>query len=240
MTSGAIGVSSHKDDADDPPREPSCPVSAGRWGAVSGIEAISSRILEIQSTVASFSGRVQPAMGTAATQASSTSTQSTSSATTFEQLLAQAQATATKTTATSGTFQLNADGVPSDLAGYGNGQIPPAALTTIGGTSHRLWTPAAGAFDTMLAAARADGVDIGITDSYRTYDSQVDLVQRKGLYSEGGLAAKPGTSDHGWGLSLDLKLDASALSWMRANGATYGFAEDVPREPWHWTFQGAK
>lgn len=200
-------------------------------------------MLEIQTTVASFRARTQPAMGVAllqSTSAAAPGAASGTSTTTFDQLLAQAKAAATATTTTPGAFQLNADGVPSDLAAYGNGKIPPAALTTIGGTSHRLWTPAAGAFDTMLAAARADGVDIGITDSYRTYDSQVDLVQRKGLYSEGGLAAKPGTSDHGWGMSLDLKLDASALSWMRANGATYGFAEDVPREPWHWTYQGPK
>ncbi|WP_245700825.1 M15 family metallopeptidase [Sanguibacter gelidistatuariae] len=209
---------------------------------MSGIEAISSRILEIQTTVASFSARAQPAMGTLLTQATSQSTtlqSATSSATAFDLLLAQAQATTTTATSTPGTFSLNADGIPSDLAAYGNGQVPAAALASVGSTGHKLWTPAAGAFETLLAAAKADGVDIGITDSYRTYDSQVDLAERKGLYSDGGLAAKPGTSDHGWGLSLDLKLDTAALSWMRTNGATYGFAEDVPREPWHWTFQGA-
>jgi hypothetical protein len=42
------------------------------------------------------------------------------------------------------------------------------------------------------------GVDIGVTDSYRSYDAQVDVARRKGLYSQGGLAATPGTSDHGW------------------------------------------
>lgn len=219
--------------------------------AVSGIEAISSRILEIQTTVASFSGRTQPAMGTlltqttsaagaqaASTQAASLGTTSTGSA--FDLLLAQAQA-ATSTTpaaATSGAFTLNAQGIPTDLAAYGNGKVPTEALSSVGQTGHKLWTPAAASFEKLLTAARADGVDIGITDSYRTYESQVDLAQRKGLYSEGGLAAKPGTSDHGWGLSLDLKLDSPALAWMRANGAQFGFAEDVPREPWHWTFQG--
>jgi LAS superfamily LD-carboxypeptidase LdcB len=51
------------------------------------------------------------------------------------------------------------------------------------------------------------------------------------------LAATPGTSNHGWGLSVDLDLDATAQAWMRQNGARYGFVEDVPREPWHWTFR---
>lgn len=214
---------------------------------VSGIEAISSRILEIQSTVASFAGRqAQPAMGALTAQAtrsaSATSalsgTAQASSATAFDLLMAQATgATSAAATATAGAT-LNSAGIPSDLAVYGNGQVPASALASVGTTGHRLWAPAASAFETLLAAAKTDGVDIGITDSYRTYDSQVDLAERKGLYSEGGLAAKPGTSDHGWGLSLDLRLDPAALSWMRANGATYGFAEDVPREPWHWTFQG--
>ncbi len=214
---------------------------------VSGIEAISSRILEIQSTVASFAGRqAQPAMGALTAQAtrsaSATSalsgTAQASSATAFDLLMAQATgATSAAATPTAGAT-LNSAGIPSDLAVYGNGQVPASALASVGTTGHRLWAPAASAFETLLAAAKTDGVDIGITDSYRTYDSQVDLAERKGLYSEGGLAAKPGTSDHGWGLSLDLRLDPAALSWMRANGATYGFAEDVPREPWHWTFQG--
>ncbi|MEZ5218346.1 MAG: M15 family metallopeptidase [Ilumatobacteraceae bacterium] len=72
-------------------------------------------------------------------------------------------------------------------------------LEKIGIKSHRLWAPAAEAFKNMRSAAAADGVDIGITDSYRPYEEQVDLVRRKGLYSQGGLAAKPGTSPHGWG-----------------------------------------
>ena len=91
-------------------------------------------------------------------------------------------------------------------------------------------------FRSMAAAAKRDGIDIGVTDSYRSYDQQVDLAERKGLYSEGGLAAKPGTSNHGWGRSLDLDLDDQAQTWMRANAANYGFIEDTPREPWHWTY----
>lgn len=129
------------------------------------------------------------------------------------------------------------DGPPPELAQYGNGKIPAAALAEIGRGNHRLYAPAAQAFQAMEAAAAADGVTIGVTDSYRSYEEQVDLVRRKGLYSEGGLAARPGTSDHGWGLSLDLDLNSTAQAWMRANGARFGFVEDVPREPWHWTFQ---
>jgi D-alanyl-D-alanine carboxypeptidase len=131
---------------------------------------------------------------------------------------------------------LNAEGVPAELAAYGNGKIPETALSSVGTGGHKLWAPAAESMNSMLAAARRDGVTIGITDSYRPYAEQVDLARRKGLYSQGGLAAKPGTSDHGWGRAVDLDLDARAQSWMRANGPKFGFIEDTPREPWHWAY----
>jgi len=135
-----------------------------------------------------------------------------------------------------GLAAVDADGVPTELKRYGNGTVPTSALTEISGTQHRLWEPAATSFEALRAAAKADGVDIGITDSYRTFDTQVDLARRKGLYTAGGLAAQPGTSDHGWGTALDLKLDPAAQSWMRQNAGAYGFVEDTPREPWHWGY----
>jgi zinc D-Ala-D-Ala carboxypeptidase len=128
---------------------------------------------------------------------------------------------------------------PAELKAYGNGKIPAGALSEIGEGNHRLWGPAAAAFKQMRADAAAAGVTFGVTDSYRSYDQQVDLAKRKGLYSQGGLAATPGTSNHGWGLSLDLDLNSKAQAWMRENGSRYGFVEDVPREPWHWTFHGS-
>jgi D-alanyl-D-alanine carboxypeptidase len=133
--------------------------------------------------------------------------------------------------------RLTADGVPVDLVKYGNGKIPASALQPLGRGPHRLWAPAAQAFSAMTQAAARDGVSIGVTDSYRSYGEQVDLARRKGLYSQGGLAAKPGTSEHGWGLSLDLDLSSKAQAWMRRHADEYGFAENVPREPWHWTFK---
>ncbi len=138
----------------------------------------------------------------------------------------------------SGKAQVNAKGVPVELLTYGNGKVPKEALSAIdGGNGHRLWAPAARSFEALRSAAARDGVTIGITDSYRPFEVQVDLVKRKGLYSQGGLAATPGTSNHGWGLALDLRLDSKAQAWMRENGGRYGYVEDVPREPWHWTYR---
>lgn len=132
----------------------------------------------------------------------------------------------------------NADGIPADLAAYGNGKIPAAALSQLQGeSSHRLWAPAAAAFDRMRRDAAAQGISFGITDSYRPLAVQEQLAKTKGLYKNGGLAAVPGTSQHGWGLAVDLKLNSEALTWMRQNAGRYGFVEDTPREPWHWAYK---
>ncbi|WP_169166503.1 M15 family metallopeptidase [Cellulomonas taurus] len=199
-----------------------------------GITAITSRIAAIQADLSSLGTR----FGSTATSSSGVS---------FAQALAaQTGSLATSTDAAAvaapsaglGAVDTtrNADGVPAALAAYGNGKIPASALQQVGDTGHRLWAPAATALTSLIADAKAQGVTIGITDSYRSYEAQVDVAARKGLYSEGGLAAVPGTSHHGWGMAADLKLDATAQAWMRENGGRYGFVEDTPREPWHWAF----
>ena len=128
--------------------------------------------------------------------------------------------------------------VPTELAAYGNGQLPPVHWQSIGQGGHRLYAPAAAAWQSAVAAARADGIDLKVTDSYRSYDQQVDLADRKGLYKDGGLGATPGTSNHGWGLAVDVDVsDPATLAWMRTNGYRFGFVEAVPREPWHWEFR---
>ena len=131
---------------------------------------------------------------------------------------------------------VSSSGAPSELARFGNGKIPASVLAPVGKTGHRMWAPAADALNRLVADAAADGVHIGITDSYRPLDAQVRVAQEKGLYRNGGLAAVPGTSTHGWGRSADLDLSPKAQAWMRANAATYGFENDVAREPWHWTY----
>ena len=101
------------------------------------------------------------------------------------------------------------------------------------GGNHKLNAEAAKAYEEMKAAAEADGITWGITDSYRDYEAQVSVAARKGLYKNGGLAAVPGTSNHGWGSALDLKLDSDAQDWLKKNASKFGFST-IPREPWHW------
>ena len=73
----------------------------------------------------------------------------------------------------------------------------------------------------MVDAAKSDGVEWVITDSYRDLETQKDMVKRKGLYSKGGLAAEPGKSNHGWGSAVDLNFKVgkgNALEWLKKNG----------------------
>ncbi|MCB0995990.1 MAG: D-alanyl-D-alanine carboxypeptidase family protein [Acidimicrobiales bacterium] len=128
--------------------------------------------------------------------------------------------------------------VPPELAAYGNGRIPADALVSIGQGEHRMWAPAALSFRSMASDAAAAGVQLRVSDSYRSLDRQYELADQLGLYRDGGLAAVPGTSEHGWGLSLDLDMDPATTAWMQANGPRYGFVADVPGEPWHWTYRG--
>ncbi len=119
----------------------------------------------------------------------------------------------------------------------GNGQLPDHLLASIGQGDHRLAKPAADGFRRLSALARQEGITIGVSDSYRDYPSQVAVADRVGLYGQGGWAAAPGTSNHGWGLALDLELDERGQAWMTDNAWRFGFFEDVPGEPWHWTYR---
>src|SRR5699024_2494628 len=79
------------------------------------------------------------------------------------------------------------------------------------------------------------------TDSYRSLESQVSVAARKP-----GFAARPGTSNHGWGLALDLGGGTQTGSgeqydWLVANASEYGWenpdlAKRNSYELWHWEY----
>jgi hypothetical protein len=134
-----------------------------------------------------------------------------------------------------------------DVSGYDNGQIPESLLCPLWGTSgHLLTAEAAAAFNAMSKdyAARF-GSPICITDSYRSYEIQVDLYEEKP-----DLAAVPGTSNHGWARAVDLcggieSFHTVPHEWMRAHAPAYGWyhpswaREGSDREePWHWEYGG--
>jgi cell wall-associated NlpC family hydrolase len=128
--------------------------------------------------------------------------------------------------------------------GYPNGLIPPSALCPLGVGGHSLRCDAAAAWRALSAAYRAAfGTAMCLTDSYRGYASQVRLYGEKPA-----LAAVPGTSNHGWGLAVDLcgGIDAfgtAQYGWMVANAGRFGFVHPTwadlgngREEPWHWEY----
>jgi cell wall-associated NlpC family hydrolase len=130
--------------------------------------------------------------------------------------------------------------------GYPNGLIPPSAMCPLGPAGHVLRCDAAAAYRAMSAAfAGAFGSPICITDSYRTYASQVRLYGQKPA-----LAAVPGTSNHGWGLAVDLcggieRFGTPQYTWLTANAGRFGFLHPDwaepgrgREEPWHWEYAG--
>lgn len=131
--------------------------------------------------------------------------------------------------------------------GYANGRIPAPALRSLStAPGHLARGDAAAAFDRMSTAYRARfGAPISVTDSYRTFESQVRLRAAKP-----GLAAVPGTSNHGWGVAFDLGGGIESFGtveheWMRTHAGEHGFihpdwAQQNGSKPeaWHWQFAG--
>ena len=120
-----------------------------------------------------------------------------------------------------------------------SGMLGDAELFSIGG-GHRLRRDAASAWNRMV---QETGRKVGITDSYRSYAAQVDVKRRKPT-----LAAKPGTSNHGWGTALDLNVGgfgSETYRWLSANAPKYGWVHPnwaqqggSKPEPWHWEYKG--
>jgi LAS superfamily LD-carboxypeptidase LdcB len=99
----------------------------------------------------------------------------------------------------------------------------------------------------MITAAKAAGITLGASESFRTMEQQQyfwNCFQTKSCNS-GNTAAEPGTSNHQMGLAIDFRCNGSAMTysspcytWLQANAATFGFQGTVPGEPWHWSRTG--
>jgi hypothetical protein len=136
------------------------------------------------------------------------------------------------------------DGIPPATKAS-NGLLNTSTLCTLWDGQEKLRADAAVALAKLNVAYRQRfGKSICITDSYR------NLAQQRSLKSaKPGLAAAPGTSNHGWGLAVDLcdgpeKYGTVQYQWLRANGPAYGWDNpdwarsggSGPHEAWHWEY----
>ncbi|HSK28167.1 MAG TPA: M15 family metallopeptidase [Jiangellales bacterium] len=132
--------------------------------------------------------------------------------------------------------------VPEDGA-VANGRLGDAHLCPVG-DGHRLRPDAAAAYLALAAAYQAAlGSAPCLTDSYRSLSAQQDLAERKPR-----LAARPGTSEHGWGMAVDLGCGVESYRsaehrWLVDHAPAYGWVNPgwarpggSRPEPWHWEY----
>ena len=154
---------------------------------------------------------------------------------------------------------------PACLKGQENGKLSAGILKKCDVGSATMAEPAARAMRAMVAAMRAAlGLDYTHVGAYRTYKGQEDLFRSRYTktplpgrptrkwngetwYQKPGtaMAAAPGTSNHGWGLALDLaekvdgkpvSISARSVKWLVKHAAQYGFSAEAQSEPWHWRY----
>ena len=115
-----------------------------------------------------------------------------------------------------------------------NGQLAPSELARIYHPEHALYLQkdAAASWNTMyMFIRRYAKISIypnGPISAYRNYYQQVEA---KRLY--GSNAATPGTSNHGWGLAVDLASQTQRTAIDRF-GAHFGWAKKWSDASWEW------
>lgn len=139
---------------------------------------------------------------------------------------------------------------------YKNGEVPENKLRSINNPSKykgaiqsdggriRLYTKASLALDQLLQAAEAAKVTFKINSAYRTFQDQQRVRAQYCTPVCSRPVATPGTSNHGFGLAVDLaNKSATQLSegmseykWLAANGPKFGFRR-IRSEAWHWEYQ---
>lgn len=158
--------------------------------------------------------------------------------------------------------------MPSDLLGVDNGEVPANLLRPLKGSPGQLHHEAATAFNCLQLAAYFAGIElkpVSPADTYRPYTAQQRLFKQRysttptgrvptvtrtwnktKFYLKKGVAPAgvPGTSNHGWGLAVDISSASGArLAWMLGNDiwsspvVQYGFSWEVKEganaESWH-------
>ena len=134
---------------------------------------------------------------------------------------------------------------PTTIVGYSNGYLPASQLYSYS-SACQLYKPSAGSFAGMIAAAKADGVDLTPVQCYRDYANQ---VYWRSYWCKLGIcanAATPGFSNHGWGKAADfadqngsLTWNSIGYQWLVAHAGQWGWNHPAGvNEAWHWEWVG--
>ena len=139
----------------------------------------------------------------------------------------------------------------------------PTDLVAVGG-GQQLRKEAAAALVQLISAAKTDGKYISPLSGYRSYNTQVTVYNREvstyGQTVADSQSARPGTSEHQTGLSIDVGGGGCGVEdcfgktaegkWVAANAYKYGFIIRYPEtkqpitgyryEPWHIRYVGVE
>ncbi|ESU30170.1 hypothetical protein G3A_23245 [Bacillus sp. 17376] len=125
---------------------------------------------------------------------------------------------------------------------------------------------AADALEKMFAGARNDGIELAAVSGYRSYGRQEALfnaeVNKVGEEKALQAVARPGSSEHQTGLTMDISSKTNNFNlneqfgstkegvWLAHNAHKYGFILRYPKgkegitgymyEPWHFRYVGVK
>jgi LAS superfamily LD-carboxypeptidase LdcB len=130
---------------------------------------------------------------------------------------------------------------------HANGQLPDHVLAAIPwAPGDRLRADATDALIRLNEQFKAVfGTDLGITSSYRSFGDQVAVKRARGFW-----AAVPGSSNHGYGVAVDLgtgvaDFGSPQFAWMKENAPAFGWTHPdwagqggSKPEPWHWEYTG--
>lgn len=129
---------------------------------------------------------------------------------------------------------------------YVNGRLPAGALgaPVFGGKIRKDLVPQTNSL--ALAFASKFYRSLQATDTYRDRATQETLYKPPPVGKGPGLAAYPGTSNHGWGTAIDFSSNINRFSsaehqWMQKNAPRYGWNHPYwarqgggREEAWHW------
>ncbi|MDT0167407.1 M15 family metallopeptidase, partial [Actinotalea sp. AC32] len=139
---------------------------------------------------------------------------------------------------------------PSETGDGSNGRLPRSAMSALGwcvdarGNAQWLRADAAAALTRLNEAFRAAfGENVAVDMSYRSYEDQVAMREHYG-----GVAARPGTSNHGWGTAFDTwewsayAFGSARYEWLVTNAPAYGWvapswARQGGSNPEYWHFE---
>lgn len=122
----------------------------------------------------------------------------------------------------------------------------PTSVT--GGEARKATPTTVSNFLAMREAALKDGVTLKITSAYRSEAQQVAIWNRLGSDRAAIPCSKGGNgSNHNSGVAVDISVGCSngqsgcntkTYNWLKANGSRWGFRNNLPTDPLHWSPTG--